>query len=73
MTVRNVLGALAACTDVEAFLSVPYILKMLVEHPEGLEMLRTMNLVSTGGAPLPEACEWVNPHGKGQILIRPRF
>ena len=55
MTVQNITGALSACPGTEAFLSVPYILKMLAEHPDGLMMLRSMNLVSTGGAPFPEA------------------
>lgn len=55
MTAVNILGALSVCPDVRAFLSVPYILKMLAETPDGLKMLRQMDLVSTGGAPLPEA------------------
>ncbi|KIP01884.1 hypothetical protein PHLGIDRAFT_16917 [Phlebiopsis gigantea 11061_1 CR5-6] len=55
MTVKNIAGALAVCPGVDAFLSVPYILKMLAEHEDGLEILRVMSLVSTGGAPLPEA------------------
>lgn len=49
----NVVGAVSAYPGVTAFLSVPYILKMLAEHREGLEMLQRMELVSTGGAPLP--------------------
>ncbi|KAJ3555377.1 hypothetical protein NM688_g2610 [Phlebia brevispora] len=55
VTVTNVLGAMSACPDVTAFLSVPYILKLLVEDTRGMQMLRKMELVSTGGAPLPEA------------------
>lgn len=55
MTVQNVLGAMSVCPDACSFLSVPYILKMVAESPEGLKMLRRMDLVSTGGAPLPEA------------------
>lgn len=40
--------------EVKAFLSVPYILTILVEDGEGkgLGMLKTMDYVSTGGAPL---------------------
>ena len=57
VTVKNIVEALAICPGTDAFLSVPYILKMLAESKDGLEMLRTMNLVSTGGAPLPEARE----------------
>ena len=39
---------------VKAFLSVPYILSILTEDMDGagVEMLKTMNFVSTGGAPL---------------------
>ncbi|GJE91273.1 hypothetical protein PsYK624_074220 [Phanerochaete sordida] len=54
MTVSNITGALSVCPDAHAFLSVPYILKMLAENSSGLQMLQTMDLVSTGGAPLPE-------------------
>lgn len=35
-----------------AFLSVPYILTVLADDPDGMHMLSTMELVSTGGAPL---------------------
>lgn len=40
-----------------AFLSVPYILTILAEDEDGpgMEMLRKMELVSTGGAPLDSA------------------
>ncbi|PSS31017.1 hypothetical protein PHLCEN_2v2430 [Hermanssonia centrifuga] len=56
ITVSNILGAMSATTSrITAFLSVPYILKMLAEDPRGLQMLQRMELVSTGGAPLPEA------------------
>lgn len=39
---------------VRAFLSVPYILTVIAEDPNGpgLAMLKTMDFVSTGGAPL---------------------
>lgn len=57
MSVKNITGAMSICPDTQAFLSVPYILKMLAEHPDGLKMLISVNLVSTGGAPLPETCE----------------
>ncbi|KAI0343014.1 acetyl-CoA synthetase-like protein [Trametopsis cervina] len=54
ITIANILGAVAACPESSAFLSVPYILKLLAEDSEGLEMLQRMELVSVGGAPLPE-------------------
>jgi hypothetical protein len=43
--------------EVTAFLSVPYILSTLAEEPEGegMELLKEMELVSTGGAPLETA------------------
>ncbi|EPQ56692.1 thioester reductase [Gloeophyllum trabeum ATCC 11539] len=50
----NVVEALSSCRDVRAFLSVPYILKMLSESDAGMCMLQRMRLVSTGGAPLPD-------------------
>ncbi|PWY99767.1 acetyl-CoA synthetase-like protein [Testicularia cyperi] len=42
--------------SVSYFLSVPYILDLLYEDPSqrGRDMLRSMELVSTGGAPLPQ-------------------
>ncbi|SJX62854.1 related to LYS2-L-aminoadipate-semialdehyde dehydrogenase, large subunit [Sporisorium reilianum f. sp. reilianum] len=49
--------AIAACTrPVSYFLSVPYILDMLfTDRSEvGRQMLESMQLVSTGGAPLPQ-------------------
>ncbi|KZT25172.1 acetyl-CoA synthetase-like protein, partial [Neolentinus lepideus HHB14362 ss-1] len=54
INVSNVVSAVSACSDVRAFLSVPYILKMLSESESGIRMLQAMHLVSTGGAPLPE-------------------
>ena len=61
ITASNVIGALSICPGVRAFLSVPYILKMLAESADGLKMLQTMDLVSTGGAPLPEARKYLTP------------
>ncbi|KAF7794267.1 hypothetical protein EIP86_005400 [Pleurotus ostreatoroseus] len=57
MTVSNVVGSMSYCSDASAFLSVPYILKLLAEDPRGMRLLQRMELVSTGGAPLPEAGE----------------
>lgn len=37
---------------VTAFLSVPYILTILAEDQAGMGMMKQMELVSTGGAPL---------------------
>jgi hypothetical protein len=35
------------------FLSVPYILALLAETKDGVALLKTMDLVSTGGSPMP--------------------
>ncbi|SNX84351.1 related to LYS2 - L-aminoadipate-semialdehyde dehydrogenase, large subunit [Melanopsichium pennsylvanicum] len=50
-------NAIAACNEtISYFLSVPYILDMLFldRSDEGRTMLKRMELVSTGGAPLPQ-------------------
>lgn len=39
---------------VRYFSSVPFVLQMLAEDREGLQMLKTMSLVGVGGAALPE-------------------
>lgn len=48
--------AITACPPISYFLSVPYILDMLFTDPEdgGRRMLASMELVSTGGAPLSQ-------------------
>ncbi|KAK0522192.1 hypothetical protein OC842_006536 [Tilletia horrida] len=54
-TTQNILASVDACSQaVHYFLSVPFLLEMLVREPEGISMLQQMDLVSTGGAPLPE-------------------
>ena len=55
ITASNVLGAMSVCDRVSAFLSVPYVLKLVAEDAEGVRMLGRMGVVSTGGAALPEA------------------
>ena len=40
---------------VRYFASVPYVLQMLAADPEGLSLLRTMDIVGVGGAPLSTA------------------
>lgn len=52
ITSKNIVNAVSACTNVRAFLSVPYILQLLEENEEGRALLDRMDLVSTGGAPL---------------------
>ncbi|PWN45585.1 acetyl-CoA synthetase-like protein [Ceraceosorus guamensis] len=55
-TSANILSSVAACSqEVHYFLSVPFILEALSREEVGLNMLHRMDLVSTGGAPLPEA------------------
>jgi hypothetical protein len=57
MTASNIVNAVLASPDTAAFLSVPYILKMLAEDVQGIKLLQQMDLVSVGGAPLPEQCQ----------------
>lgn len=45
----------AAAREMAFFLTVPFILEMLSKDSSGLSFLASMQLVSTGGAPLPQA------------------
>lgn len=47
-------AAVAGSRAIKYFLSVPFILAMLSKEQTGIDYLASMNLVSTGGAPLPE-------------------
>lgn len=40
-------------TSARSFLSVPYILELLSDSAQGMRVLADLDLVSTGGAPLP--------------------
>lgn len=56
ITSTNLLSAFEAVpTKHTSFLSVPYILEMLAETPEGMASLQRLELVSTGGSPLTPA------------------
>lgn len=56
ITAGNLLKAFAAVPEpATSFLSVPYILQMLSETRDGLQKLASLDLVSTGGSPLPAA------------------
>ena len=56
ITSDNLLQAFKATPSLPtSFLSVPYILEMLGETEEGLQVLADFELVSTGGSPLPQA------------------
>jgi len=46
-------GGASARDSVNYFSSVPYVLQMLSEEQEGINMLKTMDLVGVGGAALP--------------------
>jgi acyl-coenzyme A synthetase/AMP-(fatty) acid ligase len=62
ITSKNILASIACAhrvmkqgvPPVSYFASVPYILQMLAEESSGLEMLINMDLVSVGGAALPQ-------------------
>jgi len=54
-TTEHILKSVEDCKqDIHYFLSVPFILEMLIKSEEGIKMLQRMDLVSTGGAPLSE-------------------
>lgn len=55
VTSQNLLDSFETLPErAKAFLSVPYILEMLGETEAGIERLRSFDLVSTGGSPLPQ-------------------
>lgn len=55
-TVDNILGSIQTCDQkIHYFLSVPFILEMLIKDNKGSVLLQIMDIVSTGGAPLSEA------------------
>ena len=54
-TVDSIAHSVKACKEhIGYFLSVPFILDMLIKSSEGSSLLQAMELVSTGGAPLSE-------------------
>ncbi|KAK4118169.1 acetyl-CoA synthetase-like protein [Parathielavia appendiculata] len=60
ITRANLLNAIRfageqSTVPVRYFTSVPYILQMMAEADEGVQLLRTMDLVGVGGAALPAA------------------
>lgn len=54
ITAQNVVSSIKACPDVRYFLAVPYILKMLAEDLQARDLLAQMDMISVGGAPLPQ-------------------
>lgn len=54
-TVDSITQSVEACQEhIAYFLSVPFILDMLIGSTEGSSLLQAMDMVSTGGAPLSE-------------------
>ncbi|KAE8243855.1 hypothetical protein A4X13_0g6920 [Tilletia indica] len=54
-TTSNILASIEACPEpIHYFLSVPFLLEVLLQEQAGIQMLQSVQLVSTGGAPLPE-------------------
>ncbi|KAE8269789.1 hypothetical protein A4X09_0g2553 [Tilletia walkeri] len=54
-TTSNILASIEACPEpIHYFLSVPFLLEVLLQEQAGIRMLQSVQLVSTGGAPLPE-------------------
>ena len=55
-TINNIIQSATGCgQEIRYFLSVPFILEMLMADEKGTAFLRAMELVSTGGAPLSGA------------------
>lgn len=56
ITAANVLSSLQACGPAcpAYFLAVPYVLKLLAEHDQARAELAKFDMISVGGAPLPE-------------------
>ncbi|KAI2606651.1 acetyl-CoA synthetase-like protein [Hypoxylon sp. NC1633] len=69
ITATNVLGSLGyalsrGSTPVKYFSSVPYVLQLLAESPEGIYILQSMDLVGVGGASLASSTgETLVKHG----------
>ncbi|PWN87368.1 acetyl-CoA synthetase-like protein [Acaromyces ingoldii] len=54
-TTATIVASVQACTqEIRYFLSVPMILESLMREKLGINLLKDMDLVSTGGAPLPQ-------------------
>jgi len=54
ITAPNVLASLGACPPIAYFLAVPFVLKLLAEDVKARQKLAEMDMISVGGAPLPE-------------------
>lgn len=53
LTTPNLLKALAGCREVQQFYAVPYVLKLLAETDEGMQLLRRFDLVTSAGSACP--------------------
>lgn len=55
ITAANILASLKACDPAPSyFLAVPYVLKLLAEDPSARTELAKFDMISVGGAPLPD-------------------
>lgn len=66
LTTPNILSALLSTpTPIEGFYVVPYVLKLLAESEEGVNLLKGMKLVTYGGAACPDELgdKLVKEHG----------
>ncbi|KAG2146015.1 putative aminoadipate reductase [Suillus bovinus] len=54
LTSTNVIKLLEQAPDVEALFGVPLALKLLAETTEGLQVLKSLKLVTFGGSPCPD-------------------
>jgi len=69
-TTANICASVQACEQsIHYFLSVPFLREMLLQDDDGMQMLQRMDLVSTGGAPLPESVGDAMVHQHGISLV----
>ena len=54
LTSTNIIKLLSQAPDIQTFYGVPFALKLLVEKPEGLQILERLKLVIFGGSPCPD-------------------
>ena len=54
LTSANIIKLLSQAPDIQGFYGVPFPLKLLVETPEDLQVLKRLKLVMFGGSPCPD-------------------
>ena len=69
LTKQNLIDSITP-REVEIFCTVPYVLKILYETSEGIQLLKRFQLVTFGGAPCPDPLgdSWTS-HGLKLVTI----